>query len=75
MRHHLERMGYGLDLRTLPGGPYSPDALLAAMVHDKKNESGKLTFILARGIGQAFVRKDVSPESVRALLLAELVAA
>ncbi|HWA21220.1 MAG TPA: 3-dehydroquinate synthase [Caulobacterales bacterium] len=75
VRHHLERMGYGLDLRTLPGGPYSPDALLAAMTHDKKNESGKLTFILARGIGRAFVSKDVSPEAVRALLSAELAAA
>jgi 3-dehydroquinate synthase len=44
------------------------------MAQDKKNESGKLTFILARGIGRAFVSKDVSPEAVRTLLSAELAA-
>ncbi len=74
VRGHLERMGYGLDLRTLPGGPYEPGALLAAMAYDKKNEAGRLTFILARGIGQAFVSKDVSAEAVRTLLTAELAA-
>ncbi|MEJ0022443.1 MAG: 3-dehydroquinate synthase [Alphaproteobacteria bacterium] len=75
VRRHLERMGYGLDLRTLSGGPYDPAALIAAMAHDKKNDSGRLTFILARGIGQAFVQKDVSPDAVRTLLSGELAAA
>lgn len=75
VRRHLRQAGFDLDLRTLEGGPFDPAALLAAMAHDKKNQGGKLTFILARGIGQAFVQPDVSPEAVRALLTAELAAA
>jgi 3-dehydroquinate synthase len=48
---------------------------MAHMAHDKKNEGGRLTFILVEGIGRAFVQKNVSPEAVRALLTAELTPA
>lgn len=65
---HLTRMGFETDLRTLAGGPYAADALIAAMAHDKKNEAGKLTLILARGIGRAFVQKNAPAEAARALL-------
>ncbi len=41
------------------------DALMNHMAQDKKNESGKLTLILARSIGDAFVEKDASTQSVR----------
>jgi 3-dehydroquinate synthase len=41
------------------------------MVQDKKAEAGKLTFILARGIGQAFVAKDVDAARVREFLIEE----
>jgi len=34
---------------------YDVDALMHCMAHDKKAENGKLTLILTRGIGQAFV--------------------
>ena len=37
----------------------SAQELIDAMYKDKKVSSGKLTFILARGIGQAFVTQDV----------------
>lgn len=43
----------------------SPDALMAHMAQDKKNEAGQLTLILARAIGDAFVEKSVSVQSVR----------
>ena len=72
---HLAAAGFETDLTRLAGGPYDPDALLAAMAHDKKNRDGKLTFILARGIGQAFVQHGVDPAAVRALLADELAAA
>ncbi len=65
---HLASAGFGLDLKSLAGGPYQADALVAAMAHDKKNEAGKLTLILARGIGRAFVQKDAPADAVRALL-------
>ncbi|HEX4199275.1 MAG TPA: 3-dehydroquinate synthase, partial [Caulobacteraceae bacterium] len=38
---------------------------------DKKAADGRLTFILARGLGQAFVAKDVDAGAVRDFLLAE----
>ncbi|MET0182827.1 MAG: 3-dehydroquinate synthase [Caulobacterales bacterium] len=69
---HLAQMGFETDLKRLTGGPYKADALIGAMAHDKKNESGKLTLILARGIGRAFVQKDAPADAARALLTERL---
>ena len=41
------------------------------MLQDKKAEDGRLTFILARGLGDAFVAKDVDAETVSQFLRAE----
>lgn len=49
----------------------SADAMLARMAGDKKAEGGRLTLILARGIGRAFVEKDAGPDAVRAFLVSE----
>ena len=38
------------------------------MAQDKKVQDGQLRFILARGIGQAFITSDVPRDKVRALL-------
>ncbi len=65
---HLRAAGFELDLRRLQGGPYRAEALVEAMAHDKKNEAGKLTLILARGIGRAFIEKNAPQDAVRALL-------
>jgi 3-dehydroquinate synthetase len=48
------------------------EAILAAMRQDKKVERGKLTFILTRGIGEAFIAKDVAEADVRAFLGREM---
>ena len=40
------------------------------MAHDKKAKDGRLTFVLVRGIGKAFVTTDVPPDSVRKVLAA-----
>jgi len=42
--------------------------LVAAMMTDKKKEGGRLPFILARGIGAAFVDKSVELDEVRTFL-------
>jgi 3-dehydroquinate synthase len=52
-------------------GGFAADALLRHMSQDKKAEGGKLTFVLARAIGDAFVAKDVDPGAVRRFLVAE----
>jgi 3-dehydroquinate synthase/shikimate kinase/3-dehydroquinate synthase len=41
------------------------------MGHDKKVRDGKLTFILARGIGKAFVAPDVDAAALREFMVAE----
>jgi shikimate kinase/3-dehydroquinate synthase len=44
--------------------------LLAHMKQDKKMRGGRLTFVLSKGIGQAFTSHDVPEAAVRATLLA-----
>jgi 3-dehydroquinate synthase len=58
-------------LPTALGAAYPSDRLLAHMAQDKKAEDGKLTFILARRLGDAFVAKDVPAAAVRDFLVAE----
>jgi 3-dehydroquinate synthase len=58
-------------LCNLTAGPFRADALVAHAAQDKKAEGGKLTFILARGIGDAFVAKDVPADAARAFLVGE----
>jgi len=41
------------------------------MAQDKKAEGGRLTFVLAKGLGQAFVAKGVDAAAVRAFLVSE----
>jgi shikimate kinase/3-dehydroquinate synthase len=45
------------------------------MAQDKKVRHGKLTFILVRDIGEAFIARDVPAEQVRAFLGGEIGAA
>ena len=47
---------------------FNIDALLHHMKGDKKMSDGKLTFVIARGIGKSFLSKDVDMEDVRSIL-------
>jgi len=47
------------------------ERLLRHMAQDKKAEGGRLTFILAHGLGAAFVARDVAAQAVTAFLKAE----
>ena len=51
-------------------GAGQPDAatLMDIMGQDKKVRAGKLTLILVRGIGEAFITRDVAPDTVREFL-------
>ena len=68
VRAHLRAMGMKTDLRDIDGD--LPDAayLLDLMGQDKKVIDGKLRFILARSIGDAFVTADVPKDAVLQLL-------
>ena len=68
VRAHLKAMGMKTDLRDIEGNLPDADALLDLMGQDKKVVQGELRFVLARGIGDAFVTGDVPRETVRGLL-------
>ncbi len=68
VRAHLAQMGMKRDLADIPGDLPDADGLLALMSQDKKVVDGQLRFILARGIGDAFVTGDVPAQAVRGVL-------
>ncbi|QPQ55965.1 3-dehydroquinate synthase [Allosphingosinicella flava] len=63
---HLRVMGLPTGI---PG--QAADRLIAHMRQDKKNKDGRITLILSRGIGQAFVTDQVPEERLRAFLRTE----
>jgi 3-dehydroquinate synthetase len=56
----------------VPGLDVTTDRLMDLIAQDKKVRRGKLTFILCRGIGQAFIANEVDPAQVRAFLAEKL---
>ncbi|HMA50828.1 MAG TPA: 3-dehydroquinate synthase [Magnetospirillaceae bacterium] len=66
-RAHFEACGMPVRLPVLEGG-WKSERFLEHFTHDKKVDQGRLTFILARGIGQSFVSRDVPQETLRAVL-------
>jgi shikimate kinase/3-dehydroquinate synthase len=72
---HLAAAGLPTRIADIPGGP-GPDAatLMTIMGQDKKVRDGKLTFILVRSIGAAFVSRDVSVSTVQDFLARRIAA-
>jgi 3-dehydroquinate synthase len=68
---HLRSVGLPTRLSDIPGDLPGPEKLLDIMRQDKKAVAGKLTFILVRGIGEAFITRDVAEEDVLAFLAEE----
>lgn len=68
VRAHLRGMGMKVDLADIQGDLPDAAALVALMGQDKKVIDGRLRFVLARGIGEAFVAEDVPPDRVTGLL-------
>ena len=68
VRRHFAQVGLPAGLPSASGRVWDPDALLEHMRHDKKVRDGRMVFVLARAIGEAFVTADVDPADVRRLL-------
>lgn len=68
VRAHLRAMNMKTDLREISGDLPNAEALLDLMGQDKKVVAGTLRFIMARGIGQAFVTSDVDHNTILAAL-------
>ncbi|MEO0820903.1 MAG: 3-dehydroquinate synthase [Pseudomonadota bacterium] len=65
---HLAGLGLPARLAEIPGPLPDADGLLGFMAQDKKVRQGQMTFILARGIGEAFVTREADMAAVRAVL-------
>ncbi len=56
---HLRRSGLPTHTSDVDAKLPPPEGLLKLMFQDKKAEGGRLTFILTKGIGEAFIAKGV----------------
>ena len=68
IERHLEKVGLPTKIKAIPGWTAGSDDILEAMAQDKKVKKGRLTFILARGIGESFIAPDVESGDVRSFL-------
>ncbi len=72
MRRHYAAVGLPVSLADAGNLKHlAPDRLLAHMRHDKKVRDGRITLILARRIGEAFVKPDVPEGLIRDFLAAQ----
>ena len=69
---HLKSVGLPIHASQIQGELPPPATLLEIMRQDKKAQGGRLTFILARGIGEAFIARDVPEHDVLDFLTEDL---
>jgi 3-dehydroquinate synthase len=65
---HLAAVGLPTRIKDIPGTLPSVSELMELIAQDKKIKRGKLTFILVREIGAAFIEAGVGEAEVRAFL-------
>jgi 3-dehydroquinate synthase len=69
---HLAAVGLPTRLAEVEDGLPGVERLMDLIAQDKKVKRAKLTFILARGIGKAFIANDVEAAEVRDFLVQKL---
>jgi 3-dehydroquinate synthase len=72
VERHLAAVGLPIHVSDAAGGMPDADRLMELIAQDKKVKRGKLTFILARGIGSSFIAHGVDAAEVRDFLLEKL---
>ena len=71
VERHLAKVGLPSKIADIPGKAPTPGQLLRLMAQDKKVQAGKLALVLVRGIGQAYVERDVETDALTAFLKKE----
>lgn len=69
---HLSEVGLPVRIQQIPGQLPGVETFMDIIAQDKKVSRGALTFILTRGIGDAFVEKGVDPVIVTEFLKEKL---
>ena len=75
LKAHLSECGLPVsfaDLRKQMGRAPTLDELLSFMEQDKKVKDGEMTLVLLRGIGDAFIARNVARSDIRAFLQSQL---
>jgi 3-dehydroquinate synthase len=68
---HLAAVGLPTRIAEVPGEQPDADRLIELIGQDKKVKRGRLTFILARGIGESFIAPDIDVAEVRDFLISQ----
>ncbi len=68
LRRHLKAVGLKANITDIPGELPDAETLIALMAQDKKVVGDRLRFILARGIGKAFIAENVDAGLIRSVL-------
>lgn len=68
VRSHLRRLGLPASPTDIAGARLDARTLIGHMAQDKKVRDGRITFVLARGIGKAFLTSDVDAAAVEDML-------
>lgn len=74
VRRHFDAVGLPTGIAGIREPHWTAGKLVAHMAKDKKAKDGRITFILAHGIGRAFIARDVAVEAVTELLADALAA-
>jgi len=74
LRRHLAAVGLATGIEQVQGRIWNPRRLTEHMARDKKVTDGRTTFVVARGIGQAFLSDEIETADVEALLTDALAA-
>ncbi len=75
LKQHLIDVGLPVDfagLRKLTGRAPTLDELMSYIEQDKKVKNGQITLILVRGVGDAFIERNVPKAEIRAFLQSQL---
>jgi 3-dehydroquinate synthase len=71
---HLASVGLPASVEAVPGRSFAAERLIGHMRRDKKVDQGRVAFVLARGIGKAFLAKGVDLAEVEGMLSEALAA-
>jgi len=68
IKKHFSDMGMVNSMKQISGVLPDADALVELMFQDKKVVNGKLNLILTKGIGKAFIARDIDPNLIKSVI-------
>ena len=68
IKKHFSEMGLMSSITDISGVLPDADHLVELMFQDKKVVNGKLNLILTKGIGKAFIARDIDPNLIKSVI-------